>query len=60
VLRFRYANRLAAAARRPDWSSIAASAGYFDQAHLIRDSANSRAARRRPLPRVRRLSSSTT
>jgi len=37
VLRFRYANRLAAAARRPDWSSIAASAGYFDQAHLIRD-----------------------
>src|ERR1035438_6503164 len=37
VLRFRYANRLAAAARRPDWSLIAASAGYFDQAHLIRD-----------------------
>ena len=37
VLRFRYASRLAAAARRPDWSSIAASAGYFDQAHLIRD-----------------------
>jgi len=37
VLRFRYANRLAAAAPRPDWSSIAASAGYFDQAHLIRD-----------------------
>lgn len=37
VLRFRYANRLAAAARRPDWSSVAASAGYFDQAHLIRD-----------------------
>jgi len=37
VLRFRYANRLAAAARRPDWGSIAAAAGYFDQAHLIRD-----------------------
>ena len=37
VLRFRYANRLAAAARRPDWSSVAAAAGYFDQAHLIRD-----------------------
>jgi AraC-like DNA-binding protein len=37
VLRFRHANRLAARARRPDWSSIAASAGYFDQAHLIRD-----------------------
>jgi AraC-like DNA-binding protein len=37
VLRFRYANRLAAGVRRPDWSSIAASAGYFDQAHLIRD-----------------------
>jgi len=37
VLRFRYAGGLAAAARRPDWSSIAAAAGYFDQAHLIRD-----------------------
>jgi AraC-like DNA-binding protein len=37
VLRFRYASRLAAAARRPDWSSIAVAAGYFDQAHLIRD-----------------------
>ncbi len=37
VLRFRYAGRLASAARRPDWSSIAAAAGYFDQAHLIRD-----------------------
>ena len=37
VLRFRYANRLAAAAHRPDWSLIAATAGYFDQAHLIRD-----------------------
>jgi AraC-like DNA-binding protein len=37
VLRFRYASRLAAATRRPDWSSIAAVAGYFDQAHLIRD-----------------------
>jgi AraC-like DNA-binding protein len=37
VLRFRHASRLAAEARRPDWSSIAAEAGYFDQAHLIRD-----------------------
>jgi AraC-like DNA-binding protein len=37
VLRFRYANRLAAVTRRPNWSSIAAAAGYFDQAHLIRD-----------------------
>jgi AraC-like DNA-binding protein len=37
VLRFRYANRLAGQARRPDWSSIAVEAGYFDQAHLIRD-----------------------
>ncbi len=37
VLRFRYASRLAAAAGRPDWSAIAVEAGYFDQAHLIRD-----------------------
>jgi AraC-like DNA-binding protein len=37
VLRFRYASRLAAAAHRPNWSLIAAVAGYFDQAHLIRD-----------------------
>jgi AraC-like DNA-binding protein len=37
VLRFRYARFLAAASKRPDWSSIAAAAGYFDQAHLIRD-----------------------
>jgi AraC-like DNA-binding protein len=37
VLRFRYACRLAAEAPRPEWSGIAAEAGYFDQAHLIRD-----------------------
>jgi AraC-like DNA-binding protein len=37
VLRFRQASRLAAAPKPPDWSAIAASAGYFDQAHLIRD-----------------------
>lgn len=37
VLRFRYARYLAAASARPDWCSIAAAAGYFDQAHLIRD-----------------------
>jgi len=37
VLRFRHANRLAAEARLPDWAAIAAAAGYFDQAHLIRD-----------------------
>jgi AraC-like DNA-binding protein len=37
VLRFRYARCLAAAGARPDWAAIAAQAGYFDQAHLIRD-----------------------
>lgn len=38
VLRFRLASRLAAGAgERPQWSRIAAEAGYFDQAHLIRD-----------------------
>jgi AraC-like DNA-binding protein len=37
VLRFRHARSLAAGALRPQWSGIAADAGYFDQAHLIRD-----------------------
>jgi AraC-like DNA-binding protein len=37
VLRFRYACKLAAEVPRPEWSGIAAEAGYFDQAHLIRD-----------------------
>ena len=36
VLRFRFAQRLAGDART-DWAGIAADAGYFDQAHLIRD-----------------------
>lgn len=36
VLRFRRASALAARGR-PSWSAIAAEAGYFDQAHLIRD-----------------------
>jgi AraC-like DNA-binding protein len=37
VLRFRHACRIARAAKRPNWSDIALEAGYFDQAHLIRD-----------------------
>jgi AraC-like DNA-binding protein len=38
VLRFRHVCRVAAAAdERPKWSAIALEAGYFDQAHLIRD-----------------------
>jgi AraC-like DNA-binding protein len=37
VLRFRYACRLAEQSGRPEWPGIAAEAGYFDQAHLIRD-----------------------
>src|SRR4051812_27979955 len=37
VLRFRHALSLARARRKPDWALIAADAGYFDQAHLIRD-----------------------
>jgi AraC-like DNA-binding protein len=37
VLRFRYACGLAHSAQRPDWTDIALEAGYFDQAHLIRD-----------------------
>jgi AraC-like DNA-binding protein len=37
VLRFRHALSMARTPRRPDWALIAAHAGYFDQAHLIRD-----------------------
>ncbi len=37
VLRFRYACTLAGQSARPEWPDIAAEAGYFDQAHLIRD-----------------------
>jgi AraC-like DNA-binding protein len=35
LARFRYALRNAGKDGRPDWASIAAAAGYFDQAHLI-------------------------
>lgn len=37
ILRFRKACHIAAESRRPMWASIAREAGYFDQAHLIRD-----------------------
>jgi len=37
VLRFRYALGLAGRVQSPEWPAIAAEAGYFDQAHLIRD-----------------------
>lgn len=37
VLRFRRACALAEGRGRPEWPGIAADAGYFDQAHLIRD-----------------------
>jgi len=37
VLRFRRARALSYAGGRPDWAQIAAEAGYYDQAHLIRD-----------------------
>jgi len=37
ILRFRFASRLADQSRTPNWPAIAANAGYFDQAHLIRD-----------------------
>jgi AraC-like DNA-binding protein len=37
ILRFRHAVSLAQAPRKRDWAQIAAEAGYFDQAHLIRD-----------------------
>jgi transcriptional regulator GlxA family with amidase domain len=37
VLRFRHAWSLAERSAGRDWSGVAAEAGYFDQAHLIRD-----------------------
>jgi AraC-like DNA-binding protein len=37
VLRFRNAHTLASQMKRPNWAAIAADAGYYDQAHLIRD-----------------------
>lgn len=37
ILRFRHACQLAERSTRPQWPDIAAEAGYFDQAHLIRD-----------------------
>jgi AraC-like DNA-binding protein len=37
VLRFRRACEMAALEARPNWAVIAATVGYFDQAHLIRD-----------------------
>jgi transcriptional regulator GlxA family with amidase domain len=37
ILRFRHACQLAERSARPQWTGIAADAGYFDQAHLIRD-----------------------
>ena len=37
VLRFRRASSMSAGVPRPDWAAIALEAGYFDQAHLIRD-----------------------
>ena len=37
VLRFRHARELALSANKPNWSKIAAEAGYCDQAHLIRE-----------------------
>ena len=37
VLRFRHAWSLAERTAGRDWSGVAAEAGYFDQAHLIRD-----------------------
>jgi len=37
ILRFRHARRCASKTGKPDWARIAAEAGYFDQAHLIRD-----------------------
>lgn len=37
VLRFNCAQALIAAAPRPDWAGLAVEAGYYDQAHLIRE-----------------------
>ena len=37
VLRFRHASKLGSETSSPNWSVIAADAGYFDQSHLIHD-----------------------
>lgn len=37
ILRFRRAQTLAYQSSQPNWTQIALDAGYFDQAHLIRD-----------------------
>lgn len=37
VLRFEHAHELAANLEQPPWAEIAATAGYADQAHLVRD-----------------------
>ena len=37
ILRFRRARQLARLSPKTNWAKIAAEAGYFDQAHLIRD-----------------------
>ncbi len=37
ILRLRSAQSIAQRAPHPDWAEIAVEAGYFDQAHLIRD-----------------------
>jgi AraC-like DNA-binding protein len=37
ILRFRKACQMAGQATRSDWAGLACDAGYFDQAHLIRD-----------------------
>ncbi len=37
ILRLRHAEMLARREPHPNWAEIAAEAGYFDQAHLIRD-----------------------
>jgi AraC-like DNA-binding protein len=37
VLRFEHAHRLATVPDPPSWAEVSASAGYADQAHLVRD-----------------------
>jgi AraC-like DNA-binding protein len=37
IRRFQQARQLARKAPAPDWASVAAECGYFDQSHLIRD-----------------------
>jgi AraC-like DNA-binding protein len=37
IRRFQQAGRLARKTPAPDWASVAAECGYFDQSHLIRD-----------------------